>query len=100
MLSGICAKSHALSDTSYVLTGIGPKSHVLFGNNGKATLSGKSEESHVWSGTSPKGRALAGISAQSHVLSGIFHARITQKYSCGRRGGFETETDGFRMAFT
>ncbi len=42
---------------------------------------------------------MTGISAKSHVLSGISHVLITKKYSCGRRGGFELETDGFRMVF-
>ena len=55
--------------------------------------------SHVLSGTSAKSHVLSGISAKSHVLSGISHILITMKYSCGRRGGFELKTDGFRIVF-
>ena len=79
---------------------ISTKSHVLYGINAKShVLSGTSAKSHVLSGISAKSHVLSGISAKSHVLSGISHVLITKKYSCGRRGGFELETDGFRMVF-
>ena len=75
---------------SNVLSGTGAKSHVL---------SGISAKGHVLSGISAKSHVLSGISAKSHVLSGISHVLITKKYSSGRCGGFELETDGFRMVF-
>ncbi len=100
---GVSAKSHVLSSRQYkshVPSGISTKSHVLSGISAKShVLSGTSAKSHVLSGISAKGHVLSGISAKSHVLSGISHVLITKKYSCGRRGGFELETDGFRMVF-